>query len=929
MRTISNRRQMENCTAGTALDGVRAERRRRKSHFAWVLAAFVALLGTSAPSHAQVCSNPTWTSDAWAQHWNGTSGAVNLADTVFAYGLNQPGVTVYYPASCPIISGSESAGTAAYTCTIQFLCQAPACSVQQTGSSWIGVQEICPLAFFAYARPLECSSCNSVPDPINPATAGMFNVEMDVSLAGPSPIVFKRYYNSESTAAEDMGPGWTHSYSRSILQVNTAAPYLPYPNSPLASGLYGDPGTACTSGFATISPNVPAWSSASVVYTNGACVVSNSSGTAIGTLEIYADSNALPPVSSSPEIDAARDDGQVLRYTFQNGVINPQPGNTTVLATTSSGYTLTDGNDTVETYNSVGKLQSITTRTGVVQTMGYDGSGRLSTIIDSFGHSLTLNYDSLNRLSTVGDPNGHTVQYGYDSSSRLSTVTNLDGTSKTYLYQNASFPAALTGENDETGALYSSWGYDSSGRANSTQEAGGANLTSLNYVSASSVTITDGLGAQRTFTYTRVGDTNQPTSISGSKCATCTESAATTYDLAGYVSSRTDYNGNLTCYSNDPVRGLELVRVEGFAPGSTCPSNLSSYTPASGTVQRKITTTWHSTFHEPLSITEANRTTGFTYDGSGNMLTKTVTDLTVTPNTTRTWTNTYDSYGRILTAKLPRTDVNSTTTYQYYTCTTGFQCGQVQSVQNALSQTTTYNTYNADGLPLTITDPNGVVTTLSYDFRHRVTSRQVGAETTGLSYYSTGLLETVTLPDASTVTYTYDGAHRLTKIADGLGNNIQYPLLDALGNRTAESAYDPSNVLSRTHTRAFNTLSQLYQDIGAAGTSGVTTTYGYDANGNQTSIAAPLSRTTGNQFDALNRLRQITDPGSGITLIAYDTNDNVLTVTDPRSIVSTYTYNGFGDTASASLADVGIAVSTYAYDSGGNLGIYIYYRGIF
>ena len=56
------------------------------------------------------------------------------------------------------------------------------------------------------------------------------------------------------------------------------------------------------------------------------------------------------------------------------------------------------------------------------------------------------------------------------------------------------------------------------------------------------------------------------------------------------------------------------------------------------------------------------------------------------------------------------------TTLTYYTCGTGYQCGQVQSVTNALSQVTTFDTYNAHGQPLQITDPNGVVTTLAYDY---------------------------------------------------------------------------------------------------------------------------------------------------------------------------------------------------------------------
>jgi RHS repeat-associated protein len=173
-----------------------------------------------------------------------------------------------------------------------------------------------------------------------------------------------------------------------------------------------------------------------------------------------------------------------------------------------------------------------------------------------------------------------------------------------------------------------------------------------------------------------------------------------------------------------------------------------------------------------------------------------------------------------------------------------------------------------------------------------------------------------TLPDSSSLTYSYDGAHRLTQISDGLGNKIVYTL-DALGNRTAKKTYDPSNALHLTHTRAFNTLSELSQDINAANTSAVSTTYGYDSNGNRTSAAAPLARNTGELYDALNRLKQITDPASGVTQFSYDLNDNLLAVKDPRSLTTSYSYNGFGDLVSQLSPDTGSTSNTY--DAAGNL----------
>ena len=80
------------------------------------------------------------------------------------------------------------------------------------------------------------------------------------------------------------------------------------------------------------------------------------------------------------------------------------------------------------------------------------------------------------------------------------------------------------------------------------------------------------------------------------------------------------------------------------------------------------------------------------------------------------------------------------------------------------------------------------------------------------------------------------------QINDGALNKIVYTL-DNAGNRTAENTYDPSNALRRTHTRIFNTLNQLWKDVNAAGTANVTTTFGYDNNGNQTTVNAPFRET--------------------------------------------------------------------------------------
>jgi RHS repeat-associated protein len=805
------------------------------------------------------------------------------------------------------------------------------CTVVSSNSASFSMQDdvaASPLdcAYWVEANLPEPCSKNCVFDPINPATGNVYTHESDVAAIGLSgSIAFQRFYSSSDTTGTDIGPGWRHSYDRSIVLNYQSAVITPYPGqSATVSPMYSDPATACTSGFAVIQSQVNGWQNATATYNNSTCVVSGTAGATISTLVIYSEFYGIP-ASNPLEYDVVRDDGQILRFTTQNGVINNQPGSSVRLAQTGSGFTVTDDQDNVESYSASGVLLSIVSRAGVVQTLSYGSNGFWNGVTDSFGHSLSITRNASSQIASVAVGGGGSVQYAYDGSGRLSTVTNSDSTTRSYQYADSRFLNALTGIVDEAGTQYSSWGYDSQEHGTSTQEAGGVDAGSLVYNLGGSVTTTDVLGAVRTFTYTRSGDINRPISISGSQCPTCAEPAATTYDSAGWVASRADYDGNLTCYANDPIRGLELVRVEGFASGSTCPTNLASYTPASGTAQRKIVTAWNATFRLPGQITESTRTTAFSYDANGNALTRTVTDTSVTPNVSRTWTYTFDGYGRVLTAKGPRADVNSTTTNVYYSCTSGAQCGQLQTVTDAVGNATIFNSYNAYGQPLTMTDANGVVATLAYDARQRVNSRSVSGETTSFAYFPIGLLQKVTLPDGAYMQYTYDGAHRLTKIQDGTGNSIQYSL-DAMGNYTAESAYDPSNVLSRTRSQIYNALSEIYQQVGSAGTSAVTTTYGYDSNGNATSIQAPLSRDSGNAFDALNRLTQITDPNSGVTTFGYDANDDLISVKDPATLSTSYQYDGVGDLLQ--LVSPATGTTTNTYDLARNLAATIDARGV-
>jgi RHS repeat-associated protein len=610
-----------------------------------------------------------------------------------------------------------------------------------------------------------------------------------------------------------------------------------------------------------------------------AFVVFGSNGSPVGLVRPDGHQDPVVPMSSGSLYKTVSEDGIHLGSYGSGG---------------SAGWMvyLPDGGS--EIYSASGTLLQLVNPAGQVTTLNYT-NGQLTSVVGPFGHTLQFSYNG-SLISQITDPAGNAIVYTYDALGNLASVQYPDSTSRTYQYNTSN---ELIGITDENGSSLTSATYDSLGRVTSSQNAGGANATSVTY-GATTATVTDSLASTTVISFaTPASYPPVVNSVSQNGLTRTFNIPDPSVDVQQRPTQMTDERGNITTYSYDE-------------------SHLTSKTEASGTSQARTTSyQYQATSNSlPTLTTEPLKTTAYTYTNTANVATKTVTDTSVSPNVSRTWSYTYDAYNRLVTVDGPRTDLQDVTTYSYYTCTAGVQCGLVQTSTDGAGHVTTFNSYNAHGQPLTITDPNGVVTTLTYDLRQRLASRQVGNETTTFNYWPTGLLKNLTLPDGSYVQYTYDAAHRLTQVSDGAGNSIAYTL-DAAGNRTSENVTDSSNVLHRTHSRVFNSLDQLYQDINAAGTAAVTTTFGYDNYGNQISSSAPLGRNTASAYDALNRLNQITDPASGITQLGYDANDNLTSVLDPRSLTTSYAYSGFGDLTTQSSPDTGSTTNTY--DSAANL----------
>jgi RHS repeat-associated protein len=745
-------------------------------------------------------------------------------------------------------------------------------------------------------------SCPSCGNPVDPATGNKYQTEVDYVAGGSGSLRFERSYNSLSRDLTSSGAGWRHSFDRSLTLDYGIQPTYQQ-GAPSNSQKFTTKQAACEQGWPQIKARHQGLAATTALYQSNVCNLYQGA-TLRGTAPVYSTPFNPPMNPTLAAVHAQRPGGKSIRFA-SGATFTPKADVTAKLEQVAGGYKLTD-NDTVEMYDTAGKLLSITDRSGYQQTMGYDAQGRLQSVTDSFGRSLGFTYDASNRIETLTDAAAQVYTYSYSSAGNLISVEYPDGKTRTYHYEDSAFPNALTGVTDENEVRFATWAYDDMGRAYMSEHAGGAGHTEIAFGS-NSATITEGAQSPYTYTFTQPFGVKRVTSLS-QRCAGCDDAAATTYDANGFVNTTTDFNGNVTDYTFNS-RGLEDSRVEAYGAA----------------LARTVTTQWHATLRLPTQIDEPGRRITYTYDSSGNRLTQSVLDTTTSETRTTTWT--YTTAGRVLTVDGPRTDVSDVTSYTYYNCATGGECGQVHTITNALGHVTEVTSYNAHGNPLTIVDPNGVTTTLTYDLRQRLKTRSVAGATTTFDYDGVGQLDKVTMPDGSLLDYTYDPAHRLTEVEDGAGNRIHYTL-DLAGKRTAEEVFDPADVLKRKHTQVFNVLGRLEELKDSSGQ--VVAEYAYDAQGNrthETAYAGILSSfQTVNQFDALNRMWRSTAPDGGVTQYGYNARDQLAGVTDPRSLTTTYVMNALGDVAELNSPDTG--VTGYEYDAAGNRTSQVDARGV-
>ncbi|MGW5852467.1 FG-GAP-like repeat-containing protein [Streptomyces sp. NPDC055254] len=596
------------------------------------------------------------------------------------------------------------------------------------------------------------------------------------------------------------------------------------------------------------------------------------------------------------------------------------------------------------------RLSSVKALDGAIETYGYDGSGRLNKVTDAAGKAVATNvYDTQGRVVSQTDPANNITKFAYSKNGEFdqTDTTAPDGGVWTDIY----YKNVLFTQIDPLGNK-SYYRYDA--RFNRTSDI-------------------DGEGRKTTREYSATGQlAYRGNPASNERWTYNTDGTVATHKGSVYDTTTFGYTGGLLTSVKDPLGKTStltysattgLLETSTTARGKTTRyaydtlGNLTSLTTPTGA---KTTYTYHpsgqvKTVTDPrgnlAGATPAQYTTSFTYDAADRV--KTVTD----PRGGKTSYD-YDVLGLLRKA----TDAKSRVTlYDYDTL------DRLTKVTDPVGKTT-LSTYNAMSRPATVTDRTGATTSYEYDKAGRQikmvtargnTSGAVKADHTWTyGYDKVGNRKTVTDPKGKTTAITwnaddqaltvtdplnhtrkvdYDGNGRMTKTYDGLGNGTILTY-DAAGRlTTSETArdvttygYDDDGNLTSVQNPEGGRTTHGYDDDGRRTTSveprgnaigadpaKYTWQFGFDAAGHPVSVKNPLGHQRTAGFDALGNVAWAKDGRGKQTLFEYDELGRNTKVTNPDGGITLNGYNAAGHLETSTNAKQ--QATTYGYDAEGRV----------
>jgi YD repeat-containing protein len=307
----------------------------------------------------------------------------------------------------------------------------------------------------------------TVGNPITLATGNKFESATDYRSGGGHPLVFTRYYNSQSKVTGVMGPAWRHGFERRLVFVS-----------------------ANRTDYHAADGKVFVFSKVGNDWIPDSDVVLR--------LSFAADEWRL--TDKADRVETFSTAGKLTGITGKDGYKQAfeyfGPNSSLSLVHDSHGHRLRFA------YNADSMLESITDDAGRKHVYHY------RKIYDFELQPATL-------LETVVSPDDTPLDH--DDNPRLQ-----------YLYEDEAFPVALTGVIDETGERYATWSYDDEGRAVTSEHAGTTGLYSVVYNPDGSREVTNPLGQESIHHFTPI---NGLPRISQIERLAGTHTAAATFDF--------------------------------------------------------------------------------------------------------------------------------------------------------------------------------------------------------------------------------------------------------------------------------------------------------------------------------------------------------------------------------------------------------------
>jgi len=511
----------------------------------------------------------------------------------------------------------------------------------------------------------------------------------------------------------------------------------------------------------------------------------------------------------------------VTRYEYNND------GNVTKIVRDYGG---TLENETIFTYDSKGKLASFTDPLGNTTTFTYDSYGNMTQLTDALGNTTMFTYDILGNKLTETDPLGNTTTFSYDSLNRIIAKTDSLSNTTTFTYNTSGTLSNIKGPLGNIKA----YTYDSYNRlVQITDQLG--NTTQYTYDSMGNrIGVTDGNGNTTIYAYDALNRLISETNALG-------DTVSYAYDGNGNILAITDPKGSITTYSYDALNRITKT---------TYPDNtFESFTyDANGNI---------------ISRTDRNaNTTNYTFDDLQMLVSITYPDATEVSYS-------YDLNGNIVAASNPAVS---------YTFSYDAQNRMTQMTNDTIGKSVSYS-YLWSDLKSSMTNPEGGVTTYTYDAIKRLTSlANHYGETTSYAYDNLSRIIRKDLSNGTYTTFAYDAANRLT----GLVNKTPGESTISSYTYTYDNIYNRMSMttLEGTHNYSYD---EIYQLLQASHPASFTETYTYDSVHNRLTSSDHNDWT----YDSNNRLLSYDNMS-----FTYDSNGNMITKTDTvSSEVTNYQYD--------------------------------------